>query len=416
MATPTTPAQDSHAWLNWQSEELQAYTDWKIVVSVQGKRRNETVYRVHRLVLAASPRKSGYFASVFLSDMAESKDKSSHILLEDSLSAELFPRVLDFCYSAELDVQNKITTDEAKLCLFSLADYFDIPTLKKELIKCCIFAIGESGMENIRLYLEQTDGRNDRKELFDAVIENCAKNLAKIPKNNLGDMFKPEWLVRILQVAVVCEQDEREDDDDEGEDDEEEQEDDDEGECPLPHVADELIARFLLSYKDDDSMEIDTVDELLSFVHGYLTPKNAVRFLTFLDTVKWEEFDYIMDYTTFVADFATETPAVNLNMEQPWVEKADKELSDAEEKMEGVDLGSFLSDQDSEEWNDHASFRAKCVDAIVNGWEELCDEEDEEMVDLICNLEGKVLFAMARAATHSATDEAQGVSEADDTD
>ena len=207
MTTPTTtPPQEennSNEWLNWQSEALQAYTDWKIVVSTQDGRRqkkNETaIYNVHRLVLAASPRKSGYFCSVFQTDMVENKDNSSHIVLDDALSAELFPRVLDFIYSNQLDVQDM--TDEAKLCLFSLADYFDIPTLKAAMIQCCVSTIQESSMEKTVFYLEQTDGSDNMKELFDAAIRNCAERMKNIRKNVVYQL-KPQWLVKILQVAA----------------------------------------------------------------------------------------------------------------------------------------------------------------------------------------------------------------------
>jgi len=64
----------------------------------------------------------------------------------------------------------------------------------------------------------------------------------------------------------------------------------------------------------------------------------------------------------------------------------------------------FSSDESTEEFDDNKSFRETFKDTLTNGWEELCDEGDEEMIDLTCNLDGKVLFAMAKAARKGNTD------------
>ena len=106
-------------------------------------------YNVHRCIMAAGGRKSGYFARLFKNSWTESKSRKS-VLRVDRLAAKFFPAMLDYIYYSQIvdshdeeeeeeedlkvdDKTNRITlSPENVTALWWLAQYFEVPKLARE--------------------------------------------------------------------------------------------------------------------------------------------------------------------------------------------------------------------------------------------------------------------------------------------
>ena len=449
------------AWLadGWKSDALRVYSDWKIIIFNSSSSNNETTeYRVHRLALGKGPCKSGYFETLFAStlDGAEQQNGASRIDLETK-SAKLFPTVLDFIYNYTLDssVQQR---EEDLFVLFSLAEYFAIPTLTAALIQIChqnvgMNSLGEESkldMEKLAVYLSRAEENPGvTGNLYTSLLEKCAALVEQIPNEMAGEL-KPKWLLAILESGSTTAA----------------------SLGVTKEAADRLVPRCLLSHVD--AVDAETVDELLACTSSdSMSPQNAVRVLTVLNRVDLDFLDEGAEYNAFLASLRQEEGepesksaggdnGVSVSVTS---DDDDKSGDDGEQKPKssGTDSGDdsvesgdeeqdrkncdASSDQDSVEESDPLdaiaklgpnNFRdsvweqakkvamkadavlddvdcesfvsdstggslwqlehQKCIDAITSGWKELCDEDDDEMLKLIANLDGRVLFAMTRQA------------------
>jgi hypothetical protein len=390
-------------WLHWRSDSVKTYSDWQIVIN-----ENDT-YNVHRVVLGAGPQKSGYFDALFQSNMAENQDSTSHIQLEEA-SAKLVPAMLDFVYTGLLE---PIETDMV-VVFFSLALYFDIPSLRAKILDFCIDDMLKSEMKEMAFYLSEAEQCPAAGELFDSIITECSREeiFLSIP-DDVGNSLKPNWLLAMLEQT-----------------------------SKIDDRANRLVPRCLLTHKD--GLATQTAENLIEFVDESIAPQDAVRLLTVLDSLDPEEgFDQAEGYRTFLHETVVfdavglvEYLEATAKVEQmacgeenskeneessdegaggATVDRLDalvkrahnssshwnwtRDWTEAEAAVKRADelLGEWESEEESS-WSDDTKHwpddRQMCINAIIKGWKELCDEDDEEMIDLISNLDGRVLFSL----------------------
>ena len=122
-------SEESKALLLWRQAKEESFSDWYIEVGVVKEGgETSTVYNVHRCVLAAGPKKSGYFETLFKSDQfKKSGSSSSKVDLSEDI-ARYFPAFLDYLYAHPTECQGLVNSDNW-YALWYLADYFVVPTL-----------------------------------------------------------------------------------------------------------------------------------------------------------------------------------------------------------------------------------------------------------------------------------------------
>lgn len=173
--------------LSWRGDPLTTHSDWTIVVSTTDEDAvslESTTYHVHKAILGVGPRSSAYFATLFgtIVEVNEKKDSTSHINLERG-DAQVFPVVLDYMYTGELDA----STQNA-VALRSLARYFQC----RELMRAAnAFIQNDLKLETVPTYLLHAWERNDEK------LQEASRKLIKTHFNELNDRA-----LRILPIEL----------------------------------------------------------------------------------------------------------------------------------------------------------------------------------------------------------------------
>lgn len=370
-------------WPEWQSESMQRFSDWKIIVThacvesgcetrggSRTKQQGQDVYHTHRVVLAAGARRSGYFSALFdNTSTAEHQDNTSRIDL-NPLQAKLFPKLLEFVYTGQLnDIEPADTVH-----LFAMANYFDMPALKERVFRHCREDTDNGqDFDKVIYYLGEFDREESSDhELYDFVIQELCTKIHEIDENR-GDVIKPHWLLDILTNNIRHRD-------------------------VLAQAANRLVPRCLS--KHQESIDVEMADKLVDFVDTEtVSPQSAVRLLFVIDTVdqlyledKEEEFDHEDVYRAFRAGFADDE-----NWYYQEIDDDTKKLDDIEELIKDVDIEEFMEDENStfeedqnEPWTDYR--RQELNGIVIDNWQTL--SADEEMKDLIPKLDGKILFAM----------------------
>eukprot|EP00957_Ditylum_brightwellii_P138726 10574478-Ditylum_brightwellii.AAC.1 len=126
-------SEESKAHILWRLDKGESFSDWSIEVTVcESGGCSKTTYHVHRSVLAAGPRKSGYFETLFKSDQfKESENSRSDVSLTED-TAQFFPSFLDYLYCPPNECKN-IIKRENWLALKYFASYFIVPKLTKDI-------------------------------------------------------------------------------------------------------------------------------------------------------------------------------------------------------------------------------------------------------------------------------------------
>ena len=171
--------------LSWRGDPMTTHSDWNIVVSAtddDGASSESTTYHVHKAILGVGPRSSAYFATLFgtMVEVKEKKDSTSHINLERG-DAQVFPVMLDYMYTGELDA----STQNA-VALRSLARYFHC----RELMRAAnAFIQNDLKLETAPTYLLHAWEQNDEK------LQEASRKLIKAHFNRLND--------RALQILPI---------------------------------------------------------------------------------------------------------------------------------------------------------------------------------------------------------------------
>jgi hypothetical protein len=122
--------------LSWRDDPSDTFSDFAIVVGLEaadcedrGGKIGEKTYHVHKAIVAVGIRRSKYFERLFKNGGYQENSSNSVHFRRKQWEAEAFPWMLDYQYnqqhSFEFTIRNSVP-------LFSFADYFDIPRLRKD--------------------------------------------------------------------------------------------------------------------------------------------------------------------------------------------------------------------------------------------------------------------------------------------
>jgi hypothetical protein len=179
----------SELGLFWRQNPAKSLSDWTIEVIPNGLKTAQK-YHVHREILAVGPKRSEYFARLFVSQKPKPSNKS---VLELGLNeARVFYLLLDHMYSS---TDTRPTLDMGTACaLYSLADQLEVPSL---LLSISDFCTTETSDEDIIDLLKVGESFRD-KMLLRTTLHRCAEGLNSM-EITTARRIKPALFVEILQ-------------------------------------------------------------------------------------------------------------------------------------------------------------------------------------------------------------------------
>jgi len=189
-----TQTQQSEAQItpSWRLDPSQSHSD--IELQILGVETDETTtYFVHKHMIAVGPRSSGYMNDAFRSENA-----STFQVVLDEKTSSLIPKILDFMYCHENDIE--ITTENS-VALRQLGKMLKIVPLE---VKASNFILKDLGVSN-NLSQYVTDGCyfND-EEVMKGVVEKCSTNIETIPiTDRLWIAMEPEIFLRIVSSPYL---------------------------------------------------------------------------------------------------------------------------------------------------------------------------------------------------------------------
>ena len=184
---PTRPIQNENV-LNWRMQPDESFSDWTIEIfseesttstTLETSTENETMkFHVHKVVLAVGPKKSLYFQRIFQNDNFQETDTQASRIQLHALAARAFPEMLDYLYSTEPQEEalKSIITTENATALHHLAQYFDIPLLRADVM---LFCTKDLNISNCSMYYEQAKLFND-ESLLTLIAKLCGNKLDSI--------------------------------------------------------------------------------------------------------------------------------------------------------------------------------------------------------------------------------------------
>jgi hypothetical protein len=367
MSTPTSDNDEAAIeCFDWQSDDMKQVSDWKIIVN-----SGEAEYHVHRaFFLSAGPRPSGYFAKTFQQNLAENENNTTHLDLPDK-EKELLPVLLNFVYNGTLP---KLETWKYAV-LFSMADYFDISSLKQNLAKTLRDKETTFTTKELIVFFEEASQNSACQELYDLLVKGLIYNFTKLEKNS-GDLMKPVWLNDILICCNKLNQ--------------------------CKHVALRLVPRCF--FKNKANLDRNQLETVIGHMMKYLnvdtvrlSSDNACRMLAVLQHFHHEDesFDSEELYGEFKKDIHAEyTIPVDL------VTKEYTHLRDGQDRdlpsYEAEDLEEYADDVPST-WEDDlpslvSTLRGICIKILANEKESLYDNSD--LKDLVAELDRDSLLSI----------------------
>ena len=174
--------------LSWRMDSDQSLSDWTIVILSQDG--NEDVYYVHKNILAVGPCKSEYFASVFRSyQMQESQTSTSRIPLDEKAAA-VMPKLLDFMYTTELDIDAQQAG-----ALRYLSHYFGMKLLHRKVME---FIRINMDMITVHIYIQDAITFHDDHimSLAGDLIVRHIRDLE--PSSPLLETMDPDFFLQIV--------------------------------------------------------------------------------------------------------------------------------------------------------------------------------------------------------------------------
>lgn len=185
--------------LDWRMDAEESRSDFTIEIAVAGEDKGKgeptaiQTYHVHKVILEFGIKASGYFGALFSSPTVESTFNKTRIHLEQNLAASAFPLLLDFMYG--LDAGAPVLTMENAGPLYHLADYFEVESLRAEIIA---FWKKHVQLDNLALCLKQATLFHI-DSLRELVFEQCCAKIGEIAADSpLIDESDPSMWVDVL--------------------------------------------------------------------------------------------------------------------------------------------------------------------------------------------------------------------------
>ena len=174
--------------LSWRLDPVKSMSDWTI--QIHRADQDDDIYYVHKIMLAIGPCKSDYFTSAFRSSqLQEGLTSTSRIPLEEA-AAMAIPKLLDFVYSKELDID----TDQAGALRY-LADYFRMKLLYCKVME---FIHRDMDMTNVHIYI-RNGGKFHDDVLLALAGALIVKNIHVLkPSSHLLETINPDLFLQIV--------------------------------------------------------------------------------------------------------------------------------------------------------------------------------------------------------------------------
>eukprot|EP00980_Cylindrotheca_fusiformis_P007371 scaffold1525_cov142-Cylindrotheca_fusiformis.AAC.171 len=174
----------------WRLDPKESFSDWEIrIVTESGKICN---YNVHRMALAAGPRKSEYFVNLFGNQVSNFKSQRLRLEMPDE-SAEVFPVFLDFVYGED-DLES-VEEKEQAYAVYEQAEFFGTPLLKTAVTNWCEKRLS---WDNVPEFLSELDRFEDADPLVRMAVDLCAANFEDLG-TDFGTQIEPRYLTMILE-------------------------------------------------------------------------------------------------------------------------------------------------------------------------------------------------------------------------
>ena len=171
---------------SWRLKPSESLSDFRLLV-LSIATGETTDYHIHKHMMAVGPRKSEYMNEVFRSNSA-----STFQITLDEKTAVLIPRILDFLYCHDYEMEVK--TDNA-VPLRQLAKMLKIVQLE---IKAATFIIEDMTISNISSYVSDCSFYKD-EEVTAAVVRKCSSKIEHISASDiLWIVMEPEMFHRVV--------------------------------------------------------------------------------------------------------------------------------------------------------------------------------------------------------------------------
>lgn len=191
--------------LSWRMDPAESLSDWTLVITHEAHdgdgdndKPNETIYHVHKNILAVGPCKSDYFASVFRNPhLSESQDDTSRIRLEHN-AALAVPFLLDFLYSPTHDLV--VNDPYVAVSLRYLSQYFGMKLLYRKVMEYCR---RDMKMANLHCYIEASELYRDEK-MLSISADLCVGSIQELhPSSPLLKTLDIPFFERILSSPEI---------------------------------------------------------------------------------------------------------------------------------------------------------------------------------------------------------------------
>jgi hypothetical protein len=192
MAAGSAEEEDGSSKLWWRGQPDETFSDWCIKIIDEDSDLTRE-YHVHRVILSQGRRRSRYFSKEFKSHSKQAGERESNIKLGAS-EANAFEVMLDYMYFCDLEA-----TPVTALPLVYLADFFDCPGLKSEIIAFIVddLAANDSGL----FYLEVAHDYQN-VQVMEIANKHCAErfddigeNLLELPVKLVEDLLNSPHIV-----------------------------------------------------------------------------------------------------------------------------------------------------------------------------------------------------------------------------
>ncbi|CAJ1946227.1 unnamed protein product [Cylindrotheca closterium] len=177
----------------WRIDPAQSFSDWEIKIVAESGQVKQ--YNVHRMALAAGPRKSEYFADLFGKQVNNFKNQRLRLEMPDE-SAKVFPVFLDFVYG-ENDLESVQEKEEA-YAVYEQAEFFDTPLLKQSVANWCKKRLQ---WYNIPDFLPELERFEDAGPLVRMAVDLCAAEFEELG-TDFGSKIEPKYLQMIFENLI----------------------------------------------------------------------------------------------------------------------------------------------------------------------------------------------------------------------
>jgi len=193
MSLTGTALDENKKGYGWRLDPTQSFSDWEIkIVAESGDIKQ---YNVHRMALAAGPRKSEYFADLFGKQVNNFKNQRLRLEMPDE-SAKVFPVFLDFVYG-ENDLES-VQEKEDAYAVYEQAEFFDTPLLKDAVANWCRKRLQ---WYNIPDFFPELERFQDAGPLVRMAVDLCAVEFEELG-TDFGGKIEPKYLQMIFENLV----------------------------------------------------------------------------------------------------------------------------------------------------------------------------------------------------------------------